>query len=83
MQTEILDKQQIGSLCYTMLRSYTAQDGLSTVSVYGIGIESPDNTVIVEDISDDYCGIRNLFDLIVAEVLFPEHLYDVVEDYLS
>ena len=37
----------------------------------------------VKDISDDYDFVCMLFDMIVEEELYPEHLMDVVEDYLS
>ena len=36
----------------------------------------------LENISDDFGFVKQLFDLIVEEELYPEHLNDVVEDYL-
>ena len=40
-------------------------------------------TAEVNDISADDYYVRRLFDLMVEEELYPEHLLDVVEDYLS
>ena len=37
----------------------------------------------VTDISDDFNFVRSLFDLMVEGELCPEHLENVVEDFLS
>ena len=40
-----------------------------------------DNNVI-EDISDNYIFVKHLFEQIIEEHLYPDHLFDVVEDFL-
>ena len=51
--------------------------------VYGISVSDSENMISVEDISPDYTAVKNLFELIYEEQLYPEHLYDVIEDFLS
>ena len=72
-----------GDNIYT-LSVYTAIiEETGAVEVYGIRIMGEGRTAEVDDISVDYHYVRRLFDLIVEEELYPEHLFDVVEDYLS
>ena len=53
------------------------------IKVYGITISGKEKTASVEDISCEYEMVKALFELIVSEKLFPEHLYYAAEDFLS
>ena len=70
-----------GNYIYLLIKNIVTISGIGKSSVYGIRIIGG-NTAYIPDISNDYISVRNLFDLIVEEELYPEHLYDVVEDYL-
>ncbi len=72
-----------GDNIYTLSVSTAIIEETGAVEVYGIRIMGEGRTAEVDDISADYHYVRRLFDLIVEEELYPEHLWDVVEDYLS
>ena len=72
-----------GDNIYTLSVSTAIIEEVGNVKVYGIRIMGKYRTAEVNDISADYHYVRRLFDLIVEEELYPEHLLDVVEDYLS
>lgn len=72
-----------GDNIYTLSVSTAIIEEVENVKVYGIRIMGKYRTAEVNDISVDYHYVRRLFDLIVEEELYPEHLLDVVEDYLS
>ena len=72
-----------GDNIYTLSFSTEMIEDFGMVEVYGIRIMGKCQTAEVDDISADYHYVRRLFDLIVEEELYPEHLLDVVEDYLS
>lgn len=72
-----------GDNIYTLSVSTAIIEEVGNVKVYGIRIMGKYRTAEVNDISVDYHYVRRLFDLIVEEELYPEHLLDVVEDYLS
>ena len=72
-----------GDNIYTLSVSTEMIEDFGVVEVYGIRIMGKCQTAEVDDISADYHYVRRLFDLIVEEELYPEHLLDVVEDYLS
>ena len=72
-----------GDSIYTLSASTAIMEEAGVVEVYGIRIMGKYRTAEVNDISADYNYVRRLFDLIVEEELYPEHLLDVVEDYLS
>lgn len=72
-----------GDSIYTLSASTAIMEEAGVVEVYGIRIMGKYRTAEVNDISADYHYVRRLFDLIVEEELYPEHLLDVVEDYLS
>lgn len=55
----------------------------SETKVYGIRITDGQSSVEAKDISNDYNTVLKLFNLITDGELFPEHLSDVVEDYVS
>ena len=57
--------------------------GYGFTKSYSIIIIGETERVIAEDISDDFRFVRDLFDVIVEEELYPQHLLEVVEDYLS
>ena len=50
---------------------------------YGISISNKFQKAEVTDISDDFNFVRSLFDSMVEGELCPEHLENVVEDFLS
>lgn len=68
---------------YTLFDTTRESEDFAVTKVYGITITEGNNGVTVEDISDDYDFVLKLFDMIVEGELCPEHLRDVVEDYLS
>lgn len=72
-----------GKHTYVLSASTISSEDSGPLTMYGITIIGDNETFSAEDISDDYSFVRHLFDLIVEEELYPEHLYDVVEDYLS
>ena len=72
-----------GDNIYTLSVSTEMMEDFGMVEVYGIRIMGKYRTAEVNDISADYHYVGRLFDLIVEEELYPEHLLDVVEDYLS
>ena len=72
-----------GDNIYTLSVSTEMMEDFGMVEVYGIRIMGKCQTAEVDDISADYHYVGRLFDLIVEEELYPEHLLDVVEDYLS
>ena len=72
-----------GDNIYTLSVSTAIIEEVGAVEVYGIRIMGKYRTAEVSDISADYHYVGRLFDLIVEEELYPEHLLDVVEDYLS
>ena len=52
-------------------------------TMYGISIIGEHERASVKAISDDFCFVCELYNLIADEELYPEHLRDVVEDYLD
>ena len=72
-----------GNNIYTLSVSTAVTEDFGTVEVYGIRIMGKCQTAEIDDISEDYHYVKKLFDLMVEETLYPEHLLDVVEDYLS
>ena len=52
-------------------------------TMYGISIISEHERASVKAISYDFCFVCELYNLIADEELYPEHLRDVVEDYLA
>ena len=68
---------------YSLFSSTIRSTDYGAITVYGISIEDDNHRSEVKDISDDYDFVCMLFDMIVEEELYPEHLMDVVEDYLS
>jgi hypothetical protein len=71
-----------GNYIYVLIKNTVTIGGIGKTTVYGIRIIG-ENIAYIPDISNDYISVRNLFNLIVEEELYPEHLYDVVKDYLS
>lgn len=72
-----------GNYIYALFNTIIELENYAITEVYGITISEGNNVVTVEDISDDYDFVLKLFDMIVEGELCPEHLKDVVEDYLS
>ena len=74
---------QSGEYTYILSQSTVVLEDASKVEMYGISIIGDDSRTKVADISDDFDLVYGLFDLIVKGELCPEHLENVVEDFLS
>lgn len=72
-----------GKTIYALLTSVIESEDFAPTLVYGIRIMNENQKSEVLDISDNFDSVSSLFDLIVEEELYPEHLLDVAEDYLS
>lgn len=70
-----------GNYIYLLIKNTVNISGIGKMSVYGIKIIG-ENTAYIPDVSHNYISVKNLFDVIVEEELYSEHLYDVIEDYL-
>ena len=71
-----------GKYTYVLSKSEILSEDFGIATVYGISILNKKEKTAIKDISDDFGFVKQLFDLIVEEELYPEHLNDVVEDYL-
>lgn len=74
---------QSGEYAYILSQSTVMSEDFGKVQVYGISIIGKDSKSAVEDISDDFNAVYGLFDLIANGELCPEHLENVVEDFLT
>ena len=72
-----------GKTIYALLTSVIESEDFAPTLVYGIRIMNENQKSEVLDISDNFDFVSSLFDLIVEEELYPEHLLDVAENYLS
>lgn len=73
-----------GQYTYILFESIVIfPDDIGIKTVYGIKIVDGCTSTMVDAISDNDAAVEKLFDLIVEGVLCPEHLANVVEDYLS
>ena len=79
--TEI--RKTSGQFIYALTSTIIRSEDCDPTKVYGISIFGKEEQAAIEDISSDYDSVLYLFDLIVEEELYPEHLADVAEDYLS
>lgn len=68
---------------YVLFESVIKSKDYPETKVYSIRIIDGKSITEVKDISDNYNLVLDLFDMITDGGLCPEHLYDVVEDYLS
>lgn len=71
-----------GSFVYSLFASVKYYS-FGAKTVYGISIGGEGNYAIAENISESFRAASELFELIVEEELYPEHLMDVVEDYIA
>ena len=71
-----------GNYIYTLSSSVIRSEHFGAVMVYGISISGEGNCTAVEHILNDFDLVCDLFNLIVDEELYPEHLMDVIEDFL-
>ena len=72
-----------GKYVYALTVSTIHFQNFGLIDTYGITISGHGKTVSIKDISSDYNAVHYLYNLIVSEELYPEHLYDVAEDFLS
>lgn len=68
---------------YTLTQSQIILDSIGITTVYGIEISGNDEYSIVEDISPEQAEVMKLLELVASERLFPVHLHEFTEDYLS
>lgn len=68
---------------YVLSENCFEHEEYGTVRGFGITIIGKTERVTAEDISDNFQFVNDLFDVIVEEKLYPEHLLEVIEDYLS
>lgn len=81
--TKELFIRRTGNYTYIMTESTAFITGSGNVNVYGIIIEGEGETANIEDISSDKKLVQSFFELISEEELYPVHLNDVTEDFLS
>ena len=67
-----------------VLQTVFSEELGSYIETYGIcaqrlGIE----LVLIPDVSTDLEKVKRLADILTANDLYPEHLYDVIEDFLA
>ena len=72
-----------GRYTYVLTKTKMIYDDIGETIMFGISIIDRTRIYSVDDISPDYNFVYNLFSPIVELKLHPEHLYDVVEDYIS
>lgn len=72
-----------GKNVYALTTSTIHYQDFGLIDTYGITISGQGKTVSIKDISTDFNAVKYLYNLIVEEELYPEHLTDVVEDYLA
>ena len=68
---------------YSMIETTADIQEAGRISVYGIEICGVNEKSCVEDISCELEEVKHLFALIVEEKVFPEHLCDIAEDFIS
>ena len=79
------------SYVYEITKTEEYIDGIGKMEFYGIQIRNADNKLAkqkgefcrADGISPDYNEIKSLKDLMEKLELYPIHLYDVIEDFLS
>ncbi len=83
MRNSIIDKTIRSGYTYIFTFTIINSEIYGNTKVYGIGIAGDGREEFIDDISPDKNMVENLYHLICQEVLFPEHLKDVVEDCLA
>ncbi len=83
MNINKIESRVNGKYTYTLTHTKVSTEDIGWQDVYGIGISDKHTNIHENDISNDYKGVYSLYELIVEEKLCPEHLYDVIEDFLS
>ncbi len=83
MARKTLIKTHIGQFTYSFTTSEINHEENGTVTVYGIDIQGTDSSAYIEDISNSKKDVLRLYNLICEGELYPVHLYDVAEDFLS
>lgn len=71
-----------GKYTYVLSKTEIKSEDFGIAAVYGISIIGKTENAVLEDISENFSFVQHLFELVVDGELYPEHLYDVVEDYL-
>ena len=72
-----------GNYIYGLSELIVHSEEYGYTKMYGIMIKGENKVASVKDISYSFSFVHDLFNMIVDEELYPEHLTDVVEDFLS
>lgn len=72
-----------GDCIYGLSETTIRTEEFGMTKMYGIMIKDKDSVACVKDISYSFGFVHELFNMIVEEELYPQHLTEVVEDYLS
>ena len=83
MKRKIISKKTNGSYTYYLTGTGYISEEYGKVTVYGIGIYGEGYSEHIDDISPELDRITEFFELIGQEQLYPEHLYDAAEDFIS
>ncbi len=70
---------------YVPVQQTLTSEELGTYSTFGIQVLLAEETVLdlVSDVSTDLAEVQRLADLCTEQQLHPEHLREVVEDFLN
>ncbi len=83
MAIKTLIKKKSGQFTYSFTSSEICSEENEILTVYGIDIKGTESSAAVRDISCCKNDVLGLYRLICEGELYPVHLYDVVEDFLS
>ena len=72
-----------GNYIYGLSEIRVHSEEYGSTRMYGIMIKGENRLACIKDISNSFGYVHDLFEMIVDEELCPEHLGDVVEDFLS
>ncbi len=68
---------------YSLIESNILFENTGETKVYGIEISGNNEYSIAEDISTEKDDVSKLLELVAEEELFPVHLLEFIEDFLS
>ena len=71
-----------GEFTYALTTCVKSSQEHEDVAVYSFSITYEGKTTSAEAVTNDHEAVKKLFDLIVEEQLYPEHLNDVIEDFI-
>ena len=69
---------------YVPVQQVIESEDLGTYTTYGISARAvEDELFLISDVSTDFEKVRQLADLLTEQELHPEHLGDIIEDFLT